>query len=147
MTTTPEPVTALIERVARALFAAGFHPDELPAEISASWDEWREDREAAFRKANAAIIAINAGLSRDAERKIIGAIEAQFDIHAMEPEDWAEMHSAIRAALNTEAARSGEGELREALQEAVCLIPASQKTALAKFNALLSTAPLMGSGD
>jgi hypothetical protein len=35
----------------------------------------------------------------EVERKIIDAIEAKFDIHAMDPEDWAEMSCAISAAL------------------------------------------------
>jgi hypothetical protein len=34
-----------------------------------------------------------------AERQVIDAIEAQFDIHAMDPEDFAEMWVAISKAL------------------------------------------------
>jgi hypothetical protein len=41
-----------------------------------------------------------------AERRIIDAIESQFDIHAMEPEDWAEMWVAIRRALAELAAQA-----------------------------------------
>jgi hypothetical protein len=60
-------------------------------------------RDAQTLLGNDAALNTEPARSGEVERKIIDAIEAQFDIHAMEPEDWAEMHNAIRAALSTEA--------------------------------------------
>ena len=53
------------------------------------------------------------------ERQIIDAIEAQFDIHSMDPEDWAEMSCAISNALKPVASLNAQLErMREALDEA-----------------------------
>jgi Lar family restriction alleviation protein len=42
----------------------------------------------------------NASAKGAAEQRMIGAIEAQFDIHAMDPEDFAEMWVEISATLD-----------------------------------------------
>lgn len=54
-----------------------------------------------------------------AERTIIDAIEEQFDIHALEPEDWAELANSIRAALSTlQHPKPTSGQADEGMVEA-----------------------------
>jgi hypothetical protein len=56
----------------------------------------------------------NSELLAIAKGRIIDAIEAQFAIHAMEPEDWEEMSAAISKALAD--TRTQLDELRAALE-------------------------------
>lgn len=52
-------MTPLRMRVARAIFAAGFHPEESSATITSKWQEWTEDADRALRQADA-VLAIMA---------------------------------------------------------------------------------------
>lgn len=52
----------LIERVARAIFRAGFHPDEDSYLVTQKWDEWPADRAKCFTRAKAAIRAMLDGV-------------------------------------------------------------------------------------
>lgn len=57
-------------------------------------------RAEAIRAWNTRVPAVqDEGMVERTERAIIDAIEAQFDIHAMDPEDWAEMSVAINHAI------------------------------------------------
>jgi hypothetical protein len=74
----------------RVQWKSGNYPD-LPPRVT--WGQLKAIRDAARTIDDAPDARV------DVERTIIDAIEAQFDIHAMDPEDWAEMISAISAAL------------------------------------------------
>ena len=49
------------EKVARAIFRAGFHDDEDEALVDEKWHEWPGERDIAFRRADAALSAMQGG--------------------------------------------------------------------------------------
>lgn len=51
-------MSEMVEKVARAIFRAGFHADEPETVVATKWLEWPESRQLARRKARAAIAAL-----------------------------------------------------------------------------------------
>ena len=48
----------MIDRVARAIFRAGFHPDDSDETVEQCWTDWKEDQKPSFARARAAIEAM-----------------------------------------------------------------------------------------
>ena len=73
----PREVT-MIDRVARAIFRAGFHPDDSDETVEQCWTDWKEDQKPSFARARAAIEAMreptlemcNAGKSQEWHKRL-----------------------------------------------------------------------------